>query len=115
MEIETINGKWKYKTSPKEKAFECFVLGIIKWWSEKNPKKEWEQNDLSTLKILKLLFFASAVGSNSKGGDGLLKIFDNWVAMPYGHIEKDIYDLIRHKKGEFSFFIISDKRMILKG
>mgnify|MGYP003610257323 CR=1 FL=1 len=101
------------KETTKEKAFEQFVLGLIKWWAEVNPEKEWEENDLSILKVLKILFFVSAVGADSKG-DGLLNIFDNWVAMPYGHVEKDVFDLIRHKKGEFSFFTLTNTRIILK-
>lgn len=99
--------------SKKEQAFEYLVPQIAKWWVEQNPSKKFEDNDLSTLKILKLLFFISAVKSNREN-DGLLNIFDRWVAMPYGHIERDVYQMIKGKKGIFKNFVISNGPLVLK-
>lgn len=115
MEFLCNNGKWKYKTSIKEKAFEVFVLGIVEWWLKQNPLKNWKENDLSSLKIQKLLFFSSALGSTPKENeDGLLNIFNNWVAMPYGPFEKDIIDIIKYRKGQFNYFKIGNHSLILK-
>lgn len=96
----------------KKLAFEYFIFNLIKWWGELNPTKEFEENDLSSLKVLKILFFVSAVGSNREE-DGLLKIFKNWMAMPYGHVEIDVYKMMRDKE-QFNWFEITNKRIILK-
>ena len=46
--------------------------------------------------LMKLLFFTSAVGSNRNNNKGLLDIFDNFYALPYGAIENDVYDNLIH-------------------
>lgn len=77
----------------KKLAFEYFVYQLHNWYKEANGK---EPNDLSVLKVLKLLFFTSSVGSSEGAEDLLLdKVFNNFVAMPFGHVESNIYNLIR--------------------
>lgn len=74
--------------------FEYFIKLLVDWHSEKAGT---ETNDLSTLKVLKLLFFASAVNTKANSEDTLLDtVFDKYYAMPYGHVESDIYSSIRN-------------------
>jgi len=66
-------------------AFEYLVYQL-QMWHEK--ESESNQNDLSVLKVLKLLFFVSAVDTKQDSENTLLdKVFTNFVAMPYGHVE----------------------------
>lgn len=70
----------------KQQAFVFFCKQLYDWYSvDHNP----ERNDLSVLKVLKLLFFVSAY--KRKDGEDLLDIFDKFQAMPYGPVELDIY------------------------
>ena len=83
---------------PQEKLpyFEYFAKLLVDWHSQKSGTTT---NDLSTLKVLKLLFFASAVDTKANYEDTLLDtIFDRYYAMPYGHVESDIYSLIRDNR-----------------
>jgi hypothetical protein len=73
----------------KLKAFEYIVHKLYEWYLETGRSPE--SNDLNKLKILKLLFFTSAISSN-EDDEGLLSTFNNYCAMPYGHVESDIYD-----------------------
>lgn len=59
----------------------------------------------SKLKLIKLNFFVSAVDAN-EDNSGLLDIFNNFYAMPYGHVESDIYNGIQ--EGKLEFFILSE-------
>lgn len=77
----------------KIKAFEYLVIKLSDWYKELNKNISFENNDLNKLKILKLHFFVSAVNANEKK-EGLLNIFDNFYAMPYGHVESDVYSKI---------------------
>jgi len=75
----------------KIKAFEYLILKLVEWYGD--------NNDMGTLKSLKLLWFVSVVEANKDSKDSLIdKVFDNFHAMPYGHVEKDIYEAIRGKK-----------------
>lgn len=81
----------------KNQAFEYFVLKLIEWFQEVNEGVQI--NDLSTLKVLKLLFFNSAIDSQKGEIDTLLdNPFNRFYAMPYGHVESDIYNSIRHNE-----------------
>lgn len=51
-------------------------------------------NDFTTLKLIKLLFLVVGVSSTDQE-TGLTEIFDNFVAMPYGPVESDIYNAIQ--------------------
>jgi len=44
----------------------------------------------------------------------LFDLFDNWHALPYGHVEADLYDYIKKNKGEFSFFVLDRFKLTLK-
>jgi len=48
----------------------------------------------TTLKLIKLLFLTVGVSSTEEDR-GLTTVFNNFVAMPYGPVESDIYDTIR--------------------
>ncbi|GMU96504.1 type II toxin-antitoxin system antitoxin SocA domain-containing protein [Ignavibacterium album] len=77
----------------KIKAFEYLVIKLSEWYKELNNNISFENNDLNKLKVLKLHFFVSAVNAN-ENKEGLLNIFDNFYAMPYGHVESDVYSQI---------------------
>jgi len=70
-------------------AFDHVVHQLTGWYTEKNG--DWQQNDLSRLKLTKLLFFVSAVTAR-QDEYGLLNTFDKFAALPYGHVESDIQD-----------------------
>ena len=79
-------------------AFDYFVYQLLNWYKEAYGEGV-NDNDLSTLKVLKLLFFTTAIGTSKQNNDSLLdKTFDKFFAMPYGHVEGDIYDDIKKKK-----------------
>lgn len=81
----------------KIKAFEYVLFKLDEWYKENNLSSD--VNDISVLKALKLLFFISAVDSKKDSDDSLLDvIFDNFVAMPYGHVESDVYTNIKDKR-----------------
>lgn len=76
----------------KKLAFEYFIFKLHEWFNELQPNIN--SNDLSTLKILKLLFFGTAINSNES--DSILDTtFNKFCAMPYGHVESDIYKMIQ--------------------
>jgi len=67
-----------------------------------------KENDLSVLKALKLLFFISAVKANKNDDDSLIdSVFTQFYAMPYGHVETDIYNEIKDNEGELEFININ--------
>jgi len=70
-------------------AFDYVVNHIHRWYVEQGG--DLQNNDLSKLKVTKLLFFTCAA-SASPDQSGLLETFNNFVAMPYGHVESDIQD-----------------------
>jgi len=70
-------------------AFDYVVFRLSEWYTERNG--QWQNNDLSRLKITKLLFFVTAI-SSTPDDPGLLNVFDNFAAMPYGHVESEIQD-----------------------
>lgn len=72
-------------------AFEYVVSSLVDWFNEVNKEKneDFRQN-FSKLKLIKLHFFVSAVDADKKD-KGLLSTFDNFYALPYGHVESDVY------------------------
>lgn len=81
----------------KNLAFEYFVSRLLEWYQE--VIEDSKNNDFSTLKVLKLLFFASAVGTEKGQKNTLLDApFNTFYAMPYGHVESDIYSIIRNNQ-----------------
>lgn len=103
------------KNINKEKieAFEYSVSEFIKWKMDynKNIYSSDElfnkQNDFSKIKVMKLLFFMTAINSNQ---NNLLKIFNKFYAMPYGHVEHDIHENI----SELKRYKISNYKLIIK-
>lgn len=83
----------------KMAAFDLITFRLTEWFTEQNGP--WEQkNDLSKLKLTKLLFFVTA-STASPSNPGLLSTFDNFTAMPYGHVESTIQDHM-HKSTVFN-------------
>lgn len=81
-------------------AFECIVWKLLEWYKEANPDKE--DNDLSILKVMKLLFFVSGVDKENH----LFDVFDRFQAWQYGHVEADIYDYYSTMNGKFRYCTI---------
>lgn len=89
--------------------FEYFLKKIVEWyckyyqisWEEFNSHSE---NDLSKLKVIKLHFFSCSTTESA------LEIFDTFHAMPYGHVESDVYK----KLDELQFCIITNRKLIIK-
>lgn len=85
----------------KTLAFDYFVYQLVNWYKE--AYGDGIENDLSTLKVLKLLFFTTAIGAKKDDNDSLLdSTFNSFYALPYGHVEGDIYDDIKQKKTAFT-------------
>ncbi|WP_131535562.1 hypothetical protein [Pedobacter nototheniae] len=87
--------------------FEYFVKELITWFCEYYGIRVDEfnnhpKNDLSKLKVIKLHFFACSTDHRA------LDIFNRFYAMPFGHVESDVYDNIDNLK----HFIISDDNTI---
>ncbi|MFL0171638.1 hypothetical protein [Tenacibaculum maritimum] len=94
----------------KIQAFEYLISKLIEWYNQSNSNRD---NDLSVLKVLKLTFFVSAVGTDSNSEDTLLdNVFDNFVAMPYGHVESDMYTFM--KRDVLPNFKITNRETTLK-
>lgn len=81
----------------KNQAFEYYVTKLLDWYRDSFGNTE--NNDLSTLKVLKLLFFGTAISSDIEDSSTLLDSpFNRFYAMPYGHVESEIYDSIRNQE-----------------
>lgn len=75
----------------KIKSFEYLTKLFIDWFKEENPiESDNYKEHFSKLKLMKLLFFTAAVDTN-KNNDGLLDIFNNFHALPYGPVDLDVY------------------------
>ena len=74
----------------KNEATKYILQQLCEWYYALNPSKRVDdKNDLSVLKVLKLIFFISTV---AKDGYSLLgNPFDKFVAMPLGPVETDVY------------------------
>lgn len=77
--------------SNKIACFEFMMDELVAWVIKLggDPKTE-----LNLLKVIKLNFFIAAA-SSSEGEKGLLEVFDNFHAMPYGHVESSVYDAVK--------------------
>ena len=76
----------------KINSFEYLTSKLIDWYEKKNNSRDFE-NKFSTLKLIKLHFFVCAASTVNSEID-LLSTFNRFHAMPYGHVESDIYDAI---------------------
>jgi uncharacterized phage-associated protein len=98
-------------SNEKQLYFEVILDRLLIWQSQSSGKDE-SNNDLSILKVMKLLFFISAARTNSHKTNSLLdNPFNHFVAMPYGHVESDVYDLIKENKGKLDYFEIDNKNL----
>lgn len=87
------------------KYFEYFVQKLL------DKYENADKNDLSILKVQKLLFFTTAVDSGKSKDNTLIdKVFDNFVAMPFGHVESDVYNAIRNRS--LKYFTINESSTI---
>lgn len=99
-------------TNEKILTFEYLVTSLLKWQGNGIINKK---NDFSILKTLKLLFFVSAVGTDSKSVDTLLdNVFNKFLAMTYGHVEEDIYSEYKKEDGVFTNLIINKNSTTVK-
>lgn len=80
--------------SPNNKyhIFQHIMHELLLWYG---LNKEITNNDFTVLKSLKLLFFVAAASTSLKERSLLKGIFDRFYAMPYGHVESDIYNYIK--------------------
>lgn len=85
----------------KVKCFEYILVRLIEWYSNMRPD-DTELLSFTRLKVLKLLFFVSAVKQDNTKRD-LLDIFDNFYAMQHGPVESDIYNEITDHLIFFNF------------
>jgi len=88
-------------------AFEYVLYKLNEWYKGNNPTQE---NDLSILKAMKLLFFVSGVDI----ANNLFGTFNRFQAWQYGHVEADLYNQYSQKKGNFNYLEISRERTVLK-
>ncbi len=83
-------------------CFEYILYQLIDWYKELRPA-DTSLLSFTRLKVLKLLFFVSAVRNNDEDHD-LLDIFNNFYAMQHGPVESDIYNaMIEDKLPHYNF------------
>lgn len=101
-------------------SFEYFLKGIWEWYYESFTEKKQtnNENDLSILKCLKLLFLATAaeidqMESNCDTADLLIEnTFNKFSALPLGHVESEIYAHIREMQGTLTYFRLTRENLI---
>lgn len=76
----------------KDKAL-IFEYIVYKLNDLKNEFQIHNDSIFTKLRLQKLLFLISTINATSDN-KGLLDIFNNFYALPYGPVEKDIYDLM---------------------
>lgn len=75
--------------NPKIQYLEYIIQRLIEWYREVNPTGLPEQG-IDKLKVFKMVFFIATANSDESNPD-LLRIFNNFTAMPYGPVELDLY------------------------
>lgn len=70
-----------------------YILYHFSLWYQESVG-DIHSNDLSILKTLKLIFLLATVNSD-KENENLLDFGFKFAAMPYGPVEKDIYDMYK--------------------
>lgn len=88
----------------KDLYFQYVLHKLLNWYPNEL------ENDLSVLKALKLLFFVTAAKSSEDEPNSLVDIFNNYYAMPLGHVESDIYTSIKGNSGRFEYYIIGGNK-----
>lgn len=87
----------------KKECFETFLEELLKWHKESTKS---DDNDLSKLKVLKLLFLWVSKDKE------LLNIFNNFVSWELWPVEKDIYDDIIND--ELEYYKVTNNNLVLK-
>ena len=91
-------------------AFEYLLFKLVEWHRDVSGN---DSNDISILKALKLLFFVSVVKYEKDSEATLLDdVFNKFVAMPFGHVETEIYDFV--KNNELKNVTIDIKKTVIK-
>lgn len=93
----------------KEQAFVYLIDQLIEWHKFLATDGKGILDTFTKLKIIKLLFFATAIDSDKD--NELINLFDNFVAMPMGPVESDIYNSINNNR--ITKYIISDGRLTI--
>ena len=91
----------------KELAFEYLMDCFIDWYKSIKNDNSFHYS-FTKLKVIKLLFFASAVNANDEDHN-LLGTFNKFVAMPFGPVESDIYN--KMNQSAIGKYCISDKEL----
>lgn len=69
------------------------VKQLYDWCLELDMSKEQAIEKLDKITVLKMIFFIAGVSSNKYDrNQGLLKVFDKFLAMPYGPVEVDVFN-----------------------
>ncbi len=90
--------------------FEYMIKSVVEKYKTLNDVKESDVfSAFSKLKLIKLNFFISAVNANEED-NGLLDIFNNFYAMPYGHVESDVYEGIQNEG--LNYYSFSNNQLI---
>jgi uncharacterized phage-associated protein len=90
--------------------FEYTIKSLLRWYEELGL--QGDQNNFSVLKSLKLLFFVSAAKSESSKKSLLLEdVFDEFYALPYGHVESSVYKEIKVLDGNLNYYQINNSRV----
>lgn len=86
----------------KIEYFNAFLIELLEWY-----KKDVDENvnDLSKLKVLKLLFLWASKNEEA------LNIFDNFVAWDLWPVERDLYNAIKNSNSDL-FFKISNNKLL---
>ncbi|RZK60216.1 MAG: DUF4065 domain-containing protein [Pedobacter sp.] len=92
--------------------FEYTIKSLINWYAELGCREE--ENNFSVLKSLKLLFFVSAANSEPSKKSLLLEdVFDEFFALPYGHVESSVYKEIKNQNGALNYYHINNSKVSL--
>ncbi len=89
--------------------FEYFLKELVEWFCDsygivREDFNQHPSNDLSKLKVIKLHFFACSTDVQA------LQVFDDFRAMPYGHVESEVYASIN----KLSYFEITNSKLIVQ-
>ncbi|MGJ1518616.1 hypothetical protein ACR79N_26825 [Sphingobacterium siyangense] len=88
--------------------FEYFLKKLVVWYCDYyridvTQFNNHSNNDLSKLKVIKLHFFTCSTSRDA------LEIFNDFHAMPYGHVESEIYNLL----DRLSFFTVTNSSLLI--
>lgn len=92
-------------TDTKIAIFEYAMYQFINWYGEVVSKDiNHITHHFTRLTALKLLFLLASVKDESNQNRDLLEYFDNFCAMQYGPVERDIYSaIVTHRTTFYSF------------